>query len=81
MLVFDDSGNSYYIDVVLMGYSSEMVPMDEFLDRAAKRGDRQAVDRLLDDFCHVGGLVVNDGSCMARSVRAMCWSLPMERCT
>ena len=36
MLVFDDSGNSYYIDVVLMGYSSEMVPMDEFLDRAAK---------------------------------------------
>lgn len=60
MLVFDDSGNSYYIDVVLMGYSSEMVPMDEFLDRAAKRGDRQAVDRLLDDFCRMAVWLIND---------------------
>lgn len=60
MLVFDDSGNSYYIDVVLMGYSSEMVPMDEFLDRAAKRGDRQAVERLLDDFCRMAVWLIND---------------------
>lgn len=56
MLVFDDSGNSYYIDVVLMGYSSEMVPMDEFLDRAAKRGDRQAGGPAVGRFLPDGGL-------------------------
>ena len=60
MLVFDDSGNSCYVDVVLMEYSPEMVPMDEYLDRAAKRGDRQAVDRLLDDFCRMAVWLIND---------------------
>lgn len=34
--------------------------MDEFLDRAAKRGDRQAVDRLLDDFCRMAVWLIND---------------------
>lgn len=72
MLVFDDSGNSYYIDVVLMGYSSEMVPMDEFLDRAAKRGDRQAVDRLLDDFCRMAVWLIND--------RIVHGAIPREQC-
>lgn len=61
MLVFNDNGESYYTDVILMEYPEGMKTLDEFMDEACERNDIPTLTRLLQEFCRMAVWIINDG--------------------
>ena len=61
MLVFNDNGDSYYTDVILMEYPEGTKTLDEFMAEACERGDKPMLARLLREFCRMAVWIINDG--------------------
>ena len=61
MLVFNDNGESYYTDVVLMEYPENTESLDEFLSEACERRDIPTLRRLLREFSRMAVWIINDG--------------------
>ena len=61
MLVFNDNGDSYYTDVVLMEYPEGTKTLDEFMTEACERDDKPMLARLLREFCRMAVWIINDG--------------------